>query len=88
MLIDLMGKKGAVSMSFTEKIKAAMVTAFETRGYWSTLREAYHINQLAADLKEIYNDYPTTPDEFDSWKARRDAIMDEVYEVTGAEPKY
>ncbi len=88
MLIDLMGKKGAVSMSLPAKVKAAVVTALETRGHWSTLREAYRVNQLAADLKEIYNDYPTTPDGFESWKTRRDELMDEVYEVTGAEPKY
>ncbi len=88
MLVDLMGKKGAVSLSFTEKIKAAVVTAFETRGHWSTLREAYQVNQLAAELKSIYNDYPTTPDEFDYWEARRDELMQEVYDVTGAEPKY
>lgn len=88
MLIDLMGKKGSVSLSLPEKIKAAVVTAVETRGHWGTLREAYQINRLAAELKEIYDAYPTTPDGFESWKARRDAIMEDVYEITGAEPKY
>ncbi|MFC7073172.1 geranylgeranyl reductase family protein [Halovenus rubra] len=88
MLVDLMGKKGAVSMSFTEKIKAAIVTAIETRGNWRTLREAYTVNHFAADLKEIYNEYPTTPDGFESWQTRRDGLMDDVYDVTGAERKY
>ena len=87
-LIDLMGKKGAVSMSLPEKVRAAVVTALRTRGHWGTLREAHKINKLAAQLKEIYDEYPTTPDEFESWKARRDALMEEVYAVTGAEPKY
>ena len=88
MLIDLMGKKGAVSMSLPEKIKAAAVTAFRTRGHWGTLREAHQVNNLAAQIKEIYDEYPTSPDGFDSWQRRRDDVMEDVYEVTGTEPKY
>jgi digeranylgeranylglycerophospholipid reductase len=88
MIIDLMGKKGETSLSLTEKITTGIVTAVKTRGHWRTLREAYQVAQLASDLKEVYGDYPTTPDGFDAWLDRRDAIMAEVYETTGAEPKY
>ncbi len=88
MIIDLMGKKGETSLSFTEKITTGIVTAVKTRGHWSTLYEAYQVSQLASELKELYNEYPTTPDGLDVWRDRRDAIMDEVYEITGAEPKY
>ncbi|MFC7059645.1 geranylgeranyl reductase family protein [Halovenus salina] len=88
MIIDLMGKEGSVSLSLPGKIKAAVVTALKTRGHWSTLREAYQVNRLAADLKSTYDNYPTTPGEFESWQANRDDVMDRVYEVTGAEPKY
>ena len=88
MLIDLMGKKGSVSMSLPEKVRAAVVTAFRTRGHWGTLREAYEVNKLAAQLKEMYDEYPTTPSAFESWQSGRDELMDEVYAVTGADPKY
>jgi len=88
MIIDLMGKKGEASLSLTEKITTGLTTAFKTRGHWSTLREAYKVSKLASDLKEIYDEYPTTPDGFDEWRDRRDSLMDEVYEITGAEAKY
>jgi len=88
MIIDLMGKKGEATLSLREKITTGITTAIETRGHWNTLYEAYRIGQLASDLKGIYDEYPTTPDAFDQWLDRRDSIMDEVYEVTGADPKY
>ena len=88
MLIDIMGKKGQVSLSPLGKLKMSLVTALRTRGHWGTLYEAYRVNKLAPRLKEIYDEYPTTPDGFDSWQTRRDEIMDELYEITGADPKY
>jgi electron-transferring-flavoprotein dehydrogenase len=88
MLIDLMGRKGEVSMSLPRKLKAAFRTVFRTRGHWGTLYEAYQVSNLAAQLKERYDEYPTTPAEFDSWIDRRDAVMEDVYEITGADPKY
>jgi electron-transferring-flavoprotein dehydrogenase len=46
------------------------------------------VSNLASELKHIYNTYPATPSEFEAWQAKRDELMDEVYEITGAEPKY
>jgi hypothetical protein len=43
---------------------------------------------LADRLLERYEDYPGAPDEFEDWRAERDAILEEVYATTGAEPKY
>ena len=88
MVIDLMGKKGETSLSLTEKLTTSITTLVKTRGHWRTLYDAYKVGQLASQLKEVYDEYPTTPDGFEQWRDRRDAIMDEVYEVTGAEPKY
>ena len=88
MLVEIMGKKGETSLSLPAKIKTGISTAIETRGHWGTLYEAYQVNQLAAQLKEVYDAYPTTPDEFDDWRGQRDSVMDDVYEITGAEPKY
>jgi electron-transferring-flavoprotein dehydrogenase len=88
MIIDLMGKKGETSLSLTEKITTGLVTAIKSRGHWGTLYEAYQVAELASDLKDVYKDYPNTPGGFDQWRDRRDAIMEQVYEITGAEPKY
>jgi digeranylgeranylglycerophospholipid reductase len=88
MLIDIMGKEGKTSTSLLGKIKVGLVTAFETRGHWGTLYEAYQLNKIAPRLREIYDDYPSSPDGFDAWQERRDELMEEVYEITGAEPKY
>jgi electron-transferring-flavoprotein dehydrogenase len=88
MLIDLMGKKGSASLTLVEKLKTAFVTGIKTRGHWSTLYEAYRVNELATELKGVYGDYPSTPDAFADWQETRDSVMDDVYEVTGADPKY
>ncbi|MXR51397.1 geranylgeranyl reductase family protein [Halovenus sp. WSH3] len=88
MLIDLMGKKGETTLGVLDKLKTGLVTAFETRGHWNVLYEGYQVSNLASELKSIYDEYPTTPSEFEAWQAKRDELMDEVYEITGAEPKY
>ena len=83
-----MGKTGEATLGIVEKVKTGLVTAFETRGHWKTLYEGYQVSNLASELKGIYDEYPSTPDEFEAWQQKRDAVMDEVYEITGAEPKY
>jgi digeranylgeranylglycerophospholipid reductase len=88
MIIDLMGKKGEATLNWAEKIKTGLVTAFETRGHWKTLYEGYQVSTLATELKGIYDEYPTTPDGLENWKTRRDEVMEQVYEISGAEPKY
>ena len=65
-----------------------VVTAVRTRGHWETLREGQKVGRLASRLKDIYDEYPESPAEFDDWRNRRDALMEQVYEVTGADPKY
>ena len=88
MLVDIMGKKGTASLSTVGKLKTAVVTALKTRGHWETLYEAYQVNKLASQLKGIYDDYPSTPEALTDWQETRDELMDEVYAVTGADPKY
>jgi len=83
-LADALALEGTASMSWPLKIK----TAVETFGHWGTLFELRNLNELATELKSIYDDYPTTVDGFEDWRARRDDLMDEVYELTGADPKY
>jgi digeranylgeranylglycerophospholipid reductase len=88
MLVDIMGKKGTASLSTVGKLKTAVVTALKTRGHWETLYEAYQVNNLAGQLKDIYDEYPSTPGALADWQETRDEVMDEVYAVTGADPKY
>ncbi len=83
-LADALALEGTASMSWPLKIK----TAVRTFGHWGTLFELKKLNDLATELKSIYDDYPMTSDGLDSWQSRRDELMDEVYELSGADPKY
>ncbi|WP_276260963.1 geranylgeranyl reductase family protein [Haloglomus litoreum] len=83
-IADVMARDGTASMGLGLKLK----TLVKTFGHWGTLLELRKVNSLASDLRDIYDDYPTSPDGFEAWRDRRDAVMDELYEVTGADPKY
>jgi len=83
-LADALALEGTASMGWPLKIK----TAIKTFGHWGTLFELKKLNDLATELKSVYDDYPTTSGGFEGWLDRRDSIMDDVYELTGADPKY
>jgi len=83
-LVDALGSKGTTSMNLRLKLK----TLIDTFGHWGVLYDLYQVSKKATELKELYDNYPTDPRGFDSWQARRDSLMDEVYEITGADPKY
>ena len=63
-------------------------TMIQTFGHWGTLFDAYKVNKRAAELKAIYDEYPTSPSGFADWRAKRDAFMDDFYAEFGADPKY
>ncbi len=63
-------------------------TAVKSFGHWGTIYDLYRTKQLADELKEHYERYPSSPDGFDEWQAERDDLMDEIYAVTGADAKY
>ena len=75
---------GSASIGPVLKLQLAMGSV----GHWRTIYDFYRTKRLADDLFEIYEDYPETPDGFEAWQRRRDAKMDEIYETTGADPKY
>jgi electron-transferring-flavoprotein dehydrogenase len=83
-LVDVMGKEGTASMSLGLKVK----TAIKTFGHWGTLYELYQVHHLASRLKDVYDEYPDGPAGFQAWRDRRDAVLEELYDLTGAEPKY
>jgi digeranylgeranylglycerophospholipid reductase len=83
-LVDALGTKGTSSMSLGLKLK----TLLKTFGHWDLLYEMYKVHNKAAELKDVYDEYPSSPEGLSAWQTRRDAIMDDIYEITGAEPKY
>jgi geranylgeranyl reductase family protein len=76
----------AGSTEFSLRLK--VVTALKSFGYWSNIWEFYKTKQQADRLIDHYEEYPSSPDQMATWQARRDDIMEDVYAVTGAEPKY
>ncbi len=83
-LVDALGREGTASMPLSLKLK----TLLKSYGHWSLLYELYQVQKRAAEMKEVYADYPSDSDEFEGWRSRRDELYDEVYEITGADPKY
>ena len=83
-LVDIMSKHGSTTMGLWVKFKT-LTKAFR---HWGLLFELYRINREAGRLKEHYDLYPSSPTGFDSWKHERDLIMDSVYSICNAEPKY
>ncbi|RQG95943.1 geranylgeranyl reductase family protein [Natrarchaeobius chitinivorans] len=83
-LVDAIGKKGTADMSLGLKLK----TLVKTVGHWDVLYELYKVQKAATSLKDVYDSYPAAPDHFDAWQSERDAVLEQVYEITGAEPKY
>ncbi|MFC6797481.1 MULTISPECIES: geranylgeranyl reductase family protein [unclassified Haladaptatus] len=63
-------------------------TALKSYGYWGTLYDLYKTKNLADELLTHYEAYPSSPTGFESWKTKRDRIMDDIYATTGADPKY
>ena len=63
-------------------------TAVKSFGHWGTIYDLYQTKSVADRLLAHYEDYPDSPDGFDAWQADRDALMEEVYEITGADAKY
>jgi flavin-dependent dehydrogenase len=76
--------EGSTSMSFGLKLKAAI----KSFGYWGTIRNFYQTKSLADELLAHYESYPTSPAAMANWTGERDAIMDRIYETTGADAKY
>ncbi len=82
-LADTLGG-GNTSMSLALKLK----TLLDTFGHWDLLYELYRVQDRAATLKDHYDAYPETPTAFEGWRSERDRVMDEVYGIAGADPKY
>ncbi|XVH30791.1 geranylgeranyl reductase family protein [Haloferacaceae archaeon DSL9] len=83
-LADAVGYGQSSSMNLPLKLR----TLVQTRGYWNEFVDLYKIQKKAKALTAHYERYPSDPRGFPSWQAVRDDIMDDVYAIAGAEPKY
>lgn len=74
------------STSFGPRL--ALRTLWKSLGHWGTLFDLYSTKRLADRLLSHYENYPDSISEFNGWRIRRDRLMDEIYETTGADAKY
>lgn len=75
---------GSTDIGLLLKLK----TAIRSIGYWDTILDFYRTKRQADRLIDQYDNYPESPGAFSAWIDERDAIMEDVYRVTGADPKY
>jgi geranylgeranyl reductase family protein len=69
-------------------LRLKLATALKSFGHWKQIYTLYQTKQCADRLLEHYERYPASPTGFDRWQSRRDDLMEEIYETTGAEAKY
>ncbi|SFR42364.1 FAD binding domain-containing protein [Halogeometricum limi] len=63
-------------------------TAKESYGFWREIYQFYETKNAADDVMRHYERYPRRPSAMEGWQKERDRLMETVYDVTGAEPKY
>jgi geranylgeranyl reductase family protein len=76
--------EGTTSVSLSLKFR----TALSSFGHWGTIWNLYRTKSVADDVLDHYESYPSSPEAFGEWQAERDDLMEDVYDTTGAEPKY
>jgi digeranylgeranylglycerophospholipid reductase len=76
--------EGSTDLGLWVKLK----TAVRSVGYWDTIYDLYQTKNLADELLDHYEAYPSGPEALERWQRERDEIMERVYERTGADPKY
>ncbi|WP_252700782.1 geranylgeranyl reductase family protein [Natronosalvus vescus] len=69
-------------------LKLKLEALLKSRGHWGTIWNLYQTKRRADEILAHYEQYPSSPDGFASWQAERDYLMQNVYETTGADPKY
>ena len=91
LLASLPGEKLAEALySGTTSFSPLLIlkTIKNSYGHWGQILNFYRTKNLADDLMGQYERYPSRPEALDGWKSARDDIMDQIYDVTGADVKY
>ena len=76
--------EGSTSLGLRDVVQIATSSA----EYWREILQFYRTKRRAEGLLDHYENYPSSPRGFERWQQVRDRVMDEVYAVTGADPKY
>ncbi len=76
--------EGSTSIGLRDVIQIATQSA----EHWRKILQFYRTKRRADALLEHYESYPDSPRAFERWQQVRDRLMDDVYETTGADPKY
>ena len=76
--------EGSTSIGLRDVIQIATQSA----EHWRKILQFYRTKQCADALLDHYESYPDSPRGFARWQQVRDRLMDDVYETTGADPKY
>ncbi len=76
--------EGSTSIGLRDVIQIATQSA----EHWRQILQFYRTKRCADDVLDHYESYPDSPREFGRWQQVRDRLMDDVYETTGADPKY
>ena len=63
-------------------------TAVDSFGYWRQILGFYRTKRIADELLGQYDRYPAAPGDLGAWQSDRDRLMDRLYALTGATPKY
>jgi geranylgeranyl reductase family protein len=63
-------------------------TAVDSFGYWRQILGFYRTKRVADELLDQYDRYPAAPGDLGAWQTERDRLMDRLYALTGASPKY
>lgn len=82
-LVDALSS-GSSEMSMKLKLE----TLVKTFGHWRALSGLYKVSRKASEITTQYNAYPSSPRGFEAWQDARDGVMEDLYEITGADPKY
>lgn len=83
-LLDVMASEDETSMGLRLKLE----TLFGALSHWDILLELYRLDRKSTEIRDRYGEYPDSPGGFEEWRERRDDVLDDVYEITSAEPKY
>jgi len=76
--------EGSTSLGLRDVVQIATQSA----EHWRQILQFYRTKRCADALLDHYESYPESPAAFARWQQVRDRLMDDVYETTGADPKY
>lgn len=75
---------GATDLGLATKAEIAI----KSFGQWGLLYRLLRTKNIAEELLDVYEEYPSDPDGLPAWQERRDGVLEELFELTDAPKKY